>query len=178
MSGADLMPAGVEPLHTELRALIAASRQRLAGAVNAELTHLYWLVGQRLSSEVLGGERAAYGTRLIDQLGERLAQEFGRGFETKNLRRMMQFAQTFPDGSIVATLSRQLSWSHIAALLPLKSAQAPVPQTAAAAPAQVFKAPYFLDFLGLRQGHDEANAEGPSEELHETLTWLATEEAV
>jgi hypothetical protein len=29
------------------RALITASRQRLAGAVNAELTWLYWTVGQR-----------------------------------------------------------------------------------------------------------------------------------
>ncbi len=122
MSGAEPMPAGLEPLHTELRALIAASRQRLASAVNAELTRLYWLVGQRLSSEVLGGERAAYGAQLINPLGERLAQEFGRGFETKNLRRMMQFAQTFPDGSIVATLSRQLSWSHLVAIAALKTA--------------------------------------------------------
>ena len=32
-------------LHAELRALIASSRQRLAGAVNAELTRLYWTVG-------------------------------------------------------------------------------------------------------------------------------------
>lgn len=31
-------------LHAELRALIASSRQRLAGAVNAELTRLYWAV--------------------------------------------------------------------------------------------------------------------------------------
>ena len=32
-------------LHAELRVLIASSRQRLAGAVNAELTRLYWNVG-------------------------------------------------------------------------------------------------------------------------------------
>ena len=50
-----------EALHAELRALIASSRQRLAGAVNAELTRLYWAVGERLRSEVLGGERARYG---------------------------------------------------------------------------------------------------------------------
>jgi hypothetical protein len=42
-------------LHTELRALIASSRQRLAGAVNAELTRWYWAVGERLRTEVLGG---------------------------------------------------------------------------------------------------------------------------
>lgn len=43
------------PLHTELRALIASSRQRLVGVVNAELTRLYWSVGDRLRIEVLGG---------------------------------------------------------------------------------------------------------------------------
>lgn len=33
---------------------------------------------------------------------------------------MVQFAATYPDEPIVVTLSRQLSWSHFVALLPLK----------------------------------------------------------
>lgn len=185
-----------DTLHAELRVLIASSRQRLAGAVNAELTRLYWTVGQRLGTEVLGGERAAYGTQLVDQLGAQLAQEFGRGFEARNLRRMVKFAQAFPAPEIVSTLSTKLSWSHLVAIVALKTtqaqqfyasqaaqegwsvrelakqierkafertaiagAQAPVPQDTDAAPAQVFKDPYFLDFLGLRQGHDEADLE-------------------
>jgi hypothetical protein len=82
--------AGTAPdqLHAELRALIAASRQRVAAAVNAELTWLYWTVGQRLAAEVLGGERAQYGGRTMAKLGQRLGEEFGRGFEAKNLHRM------------------------------------------------------------------------------------------
>ena len=193
----NVVPAPADSLHAELRALIASSRQRLAGAVNAELTRLYWSVGERLRTEVLGGaDRAKYGDQLINRVGEQLAQEFGRGFEAKNLRRMVQFAQTFPQTEIVATLSRQLSWSHFVNLLPLKteqarqfyasqaatntwsvrelrhqierkaferteiaSAQSPVLQATDAAPALVFKDPYFLDFLGLRQGHDEADLE-------------------
>ncbi|MBX3627819.1 MAG: DUF1016 family protein [Rhizobacter sp.] len=185
-------------LHAELRALIAGSRQRLAGAVNAELTRLYWTVGQRLHVELLGGERASYGAQLLDQLGQQLSHEFGRGFEARNLRRMLRFAQAFPAAEIVSTLSTQLSWSHLVAIVPLKTAEArqyyaaqaahegwsvreltrqierkaferqalasaqagaallPEP---GAAPAQVFKDPYFLDFLGLRQGHDEADLE-------------------
>ncbi|AVS76604.1 DUF1016 domain-containing protein [Paracidovorax avenae] len=184
-------------LHAELRTLIVSSRQRLAGAVNAELTRLYWTVGQRLSTEVLGGgERATYGTQLLEQLGQQLSQEFGRGFEARNLRRMMRFAQAFPEAGIVSTLSTQLSWSHLVAIVPLKtsearqfyaaraaqegwsvrelahqierkaferaeiaSAQLPVVPDARAEPALVFKDPYFLDFLGLRQGHDEADLE-------------------
>ena len=37
----NLVPAPIDTLHAELRSLIASSRQRLAGAVNAELTRLY-----------------------------------------------------------------------------------------------------------------------------------------
>lgn len=184
-----------DSLHAELRGLIASSRQRLAGAVNAELTRLYWTVGQRIASDVLGGERAAYGTQVIASLGEQLSTEFGRGFEAKNLRRMVQFAEAFPEAEIVATLSRQLSWSHVLCLLPLKtsearsfyarqcaeqgwsvrelrgqierkaferteiaSARSALPMDSSS-PAQVFKDPYFLDFLGLHQGHDEADLE-------------------
>ena len=122
MSGTEMPPAdGLETLHAELRGLIAVSRQRLAGAVNAELTRLYWSVGQRLVGEVLGGGRAQYGIQLMERLGERLVQEFGRGFESKNLRRMVQFAQAFPDPEIVASLMRQLSWTHFLQLLPLKA---------------------------------------------------------
>lgn len=121
MNDTALTPAAAfEPLHAELRSLIASSRQRLAGAVNAELTRLYWAVGKRLQTEVLGGARAEYGARLVDRLGIQLAEEFGRSFEPKNLRRMLQFAEAFPQPEIVVTLSRQLSWSHMMAVLPLK----------------------------------------------------------
>ena len=108
-----LVPAPADSLHAELRALIASSRQRLAGAVNAELTHLYWAVGQRLRTEVLGDARAGYGAKLLDQLGQQLANEFGRGFESRNLRRMVKFAEAFPDAAIVSTLSTKLSCSHM-----------------------------------------------------------------
>jgi hypothetical protein len=71
-----------DTLHAELRTLITNSRQRLAGAVNAELTRLYWNVGERLRTEVLGGaDCAKYGDQLIKRVGDQLAQEFGRGFE-------------------------------------------------------------------------------------------------
>jgi hypothetical protein len=82
-----LVPAPADSLHAELRAPIASSRQRRAGAVNAELTRLYWAVGERLRTEVLGGvDRAKYGDQLIKCVGDQLAQEFGCGFESKKLR--------------------------------------------------------------------------------------------
>jgi len=37
--------------------------------------------------------------------------ELGNGFSVRNLSRMVRFAEVFPEGEIVVTLSRQLSWS-------------------------------------------------------------------
>ncbi|MDR2971736.1 MAG: hypothetical protein LBU83_07415, partial [Bacteroidales bacterium] len=46
------------PLLSDIRELIEASRQRVAIGVNAELSLLYWSVGERINKEVLGDERA------------------------------------------------------------------------------------------------------------------------
>jgi hypothetical protein len=68
----------------------------------------------------LGAGQIAVVRRLDDTtLGQRLEQEFGRGFGEKNLRRMIQFAEVFPDREIVVLLIRQLTWTHFIALIPL-----------------------------------------------------------
>ena len=113
-------PAAPTALLGDIRALIEASRQRAASTVNAELTLLFWRVGQRIHTEVLAGQRAGYGEEILPTLAEQLVRDYGRSFADKNLRRMVQFAATFPDERIVVSLSRQLSWSHVVALIPLK----------------------------------------------------------
>jgi predicted nuclease of restriction endonuclease-like (RecB) superfamily len=113
-------PAAPPALLGDIRALIEASRQRVASAVNAELTLLFWRIGQRIHTEVLAGQRAGYGDEILPTLAAQLVRDYGRSFADKNLRRMVQFAATFSDEPIVVTLSRQLSWSHFLALLPVK----------------------------------------------------------
>lgn len=103
----------------DVRALIEQARQQTAVAVNAALTLMYWRIGRRIHAEMLGGERAAYGEQIVSTLSRQLVSEYGRGFAEKNLRRMVQFAEAYPDEEIVSTLSRQLSWSHFLALIPL-----------------------------------------------------------
>ena len=106
-------------LVADLRQLIGEAHRRAAAAVNLALTLLYWRVGERIRGEILGAERAAYGEQIVVTLSHQLVTEFGRGYSEKNLRRMIQFAEAFPDQEIVVALSRELSWSHFQALLPL-----------------------------------------------------------
>ena len=117
-------PSGISPtgatLLGDIRALIDESRQLVASTVNAELTLLFWRIGQRIHTEVLVGRRAGYGEEILPTLAGQLARDYGRGFGEKNLRRMVKFAATFHSEPIVATLSRQLSWSHLVLLLALK----------------------------------------------------------
>jgi len=104
----------------DIRQLIESSRANLAATVNSALTLLYWHIGQRIRSEVLQGERATYGGKVVAALARQLEADYGRGFAEKNLRRMVQFAEQYPDEKIVVSLVRHLSWTHVLVLLPLK----------------------------------------------------------
>lgn len=104
----------------ELGELIDAARKKLSGAANAALVALYWQIGHRVQTHVLDGRRAVYGTEIVAIAARALAARYGRGFNEKSLRRMVQFATDFPDAKIVATLSRQLGWSHFIEAIPLK----------------------------------------------------------
>ena len=115
------LPEKVAPpeLVREVRPLILAAREHVAQAVNAGLTLLYWQVGDRIRREVLNARRAQRGERIVASLAGLLEREFGRGFAEKNLRRMIQFAEVFPDQRIVVSLIRHLAWTHFIALIPI-----------------------------------------------------------
>ena len=50
-----------QTLFLEIRQLIDAAKQRAAAAINAEITLLYWQVGDRIQTEILQRQRAEYG---------------------------------------------------------------------------------------------------------------------
>ncbi|HGN3089134.1 TPA: YhcG family protein, partial [Pseudomonas aeruginosa] len=80
----------------------------------------YWRIGQRIRTHVLDGRRGAYGKEVLPTLAAQLVKEYGGSFAEQNLRRMVQFAATFPDEQILVSLIRELSWTHFIALIPLK----------------------------------------------------------
>lgn len=103
-------------LTQEIVLLIQTSKQNLAVSVNAELTLLYWHVGERISTHILQGERADYGKKVIQNLANNLTAQFGKGWSKRNLLQMIKFYQTFPQKQIVQALSAQLSWTHFVQL--------------------------------------------------------------
>lgn len=107
-------------LLADLRQLIEQARQAAAVAVNAGLTLMYWHIGQRIRTDVLGGQRAGYGEEIVATVSRQLTADYGRSFSAKSLRHMMRFAEVFPSQEIVSTLSRQLAWSHVLELIYLK----------------------------------------------------------
>jgi len=106
-------------LLNEIRDLIEETRKSVAQFINAGMSMLYWRIGRRINEEILRGRRAAYGQKVITSLATKLTVDYGRAFSEKNLRRMMQFADVYPDEQIVVSLIRQLSWTHIIALIPV-----------------------------------------------------------
>lgn len=106
----------------QLQALIADARQRALRAVDAIQVHTCWQVGRHIVAFEQGGAtRAAYGKRLLPVLAERLTQEFGAGFDERNLRHMRAFFQAFPIWDAVRS---ELSWTHYRLLAKVESAEA------------------------------------------------------
>lgn len=107
-------------LLNELRSLIEQARQHVAQTANSTLTMLHWQLGARIRQEILQGQRAQYGEEILPTLSAKLVPDYGKGFSARNLARMVQFAEAFPEQQVVAALSRELSWSHFVEILPLK----------------------------------------------------------
>ncbi len=100
----------VDSLFSDIRSLEQSARRQAAQAINVSMVALYWHIGERIKREVLGDKRAAYGKKIVATLSQELTAEFGPGYTTGALARMIAFAEQYPDPNIVATLSQQLSW--------------------------------------------------------------------
>ncbi|MBA3722644.1 MAG: DUF1016 domain-containing protein [Parachlamydiaceae bacterium] len=104
----------------DLRHMIEETRKSIALAINVGVTLLYWRIGKRIRQETLQDKRAEYGKKIVASLSRQLALDYGTGFTEKYLRKMIQFSEVFFDEQIVASLMRQLSWSHFLMLIPIK----------------------------------------------------------
>ena len=115
-------PTELTPLLSELRQLINDARSRALRAVDVIQVQTCWQVGRHIIEfEQEGQSRAAYGKRLVPVLAQQLTQEFGKGFDERNLRNMRSFFQAFPIWNAVRT---ELSWTHYRLLSRVESEEA------------------------------------------------------
>lgn len=92
-------------LINDLRQIIDSARSHVAATANYEVTMMNWNIGNRINRDMLNNERAEYGKQIVSQVATQLQEEYGtKGFEERTIRRMMQFAQMFPDFQIVSPL--------------------------------------------------------------------------
>jgi len=180
-------------LFNDLAKIIEQGKSQAIAKVNSTLTLVYWQVGNKINQHILENKRADYGKEVVATVSTQLIEHFGKSFQLRNLRRMMQFAELFPDFGIVSPLATQLSWSHFVEILPIKNedkrrfyAQKSAEESwskrelrrqierkayerkeiakvqLTESPAEIqnsFKDPYFLDFLGLKEGYLENDLE-------------------
>jgi predicted nuclease of restriction endonuclease-like (RecB) superfamily len=95
----------------EVVQLINSAREQAYLAVNTTLVQLYWQVGEIISCKIAASE---WGEGVVEQLAKHIAttQPSLRGFTRRNLFRMRQFYEAWPDKEKVSALLTQLPWTH------------------------------------------------------------------
>ena len=101
-----------EALLKGVQEIIERARSKVAVFINAEATLLNWQIGNYINIELIRENRAEYGSKILATLSQELKLVYGRGYTYTALTRMCKVAKTF-SVEIIATLSQQLSWSHL-----------------------------------------------------------------
>jgi len=108
-------------LFSEISTLIDHSRRIMLANARSTSIFLFWQIGKAINENILENKRADYGKKIVSLLATQLKEKYGSSFAIRNLRRMMQFAEQFPDFEIVSLATTQLTWTHITEILPLKT---------------------------------------------------------
>ena len=92
--------------------LVEQTRSKVSAYLNSETTLMNWQIGQYIHLELKQKGEIKYGKQILATLSQQLTQKIGKGYSYSALTRMVKVAETF-DEKIIATLSQQLSWSHL-----------------------------------------------------------------
>ncbi|TLS81869.1 DUF1016 domain-containing protein [Photobacterium damselae subsp. damselae] len=70
-----------------IRTLLIEGRKQVVHAVNSAMVQTYWQIGRLIvEDEQQGQTRAEYGKGTLKALSTSLTKEFGKGFDSSNLR--------------------------------------------------------------------------------------------
>ena len=101
-------------IFANIKDIVSTARNNVVRTINSEMVNCYWNIGKQIYEAQGNKSRADYGTYLIKYLSKRLTKEFGKGFDSTNLKRFRKFYELSQKG---AAPWHQLNWSHIKMLL-------------------------------------------------------------
>jgi len=109
-----------ETTYNNIKNAIVEAQNKIVRTVNSTLVETYWKIGEQIFKEC-GEERTEYGSYVLKYLAEKLTHDFGKGFDTRELRRMRQFYAAFP---IRDSLRPELSWTHYRLIIRVENPKA------------------------------------------------------
>jgi len=107
----------IDSFYSKILDLLKSAHKTVYQSVNSTMVETYYKIGKLIvDEEQQGKEKAKYGKNLINELSERLSDEFGKGFSATNLKQMRSFYLTYSKGQTASDEFR-LSWSHYLKLM-------------------------------------------------------------
>lgn len=145
------------PLVDRISALIEQTRAVVANQFNSALTLMNWHIGRMIDADVLREERAGYGQEIVATLSHKLSWSHFKDLLPVRTDEARQF---YIDQAVAARLSvrglRDLIGRQGFERREIANAQTP---GSSMVPADSFRDPYLLDFLGLRGAYNERELE-------------------
>ena len=84
--------------------LIENTQQHVLHKISHAGVMLYWYIGNRINSEVLNLDRAAYGKQVINNLAKKLQIKYGKGYSQSTIYRCIQLSKLFENEKIASML--------------------------------------------------------------------------
>ena len=79
-------------LFDDISCVILDAKETLSKIITSNIATVYLQIDCRINRQILKNKRADYGKQIVAALSRQLTIEFGRSYEEKKLRRVMQFA--------------------------------------------------------------------------------------
>jgi len=106
----DVVPSNSKDF-SEVITIIETARENTFRAANRELIDMYWRIGEFVSRKVSENN---WGKSVVKEFSDYIQSYYSgiSGFSASNIWRMKQFYETYCDNEKLATLLRELAWSH------------------------------------------------------------------
>ncbi len=115
----NLLPNG-DDAFDEVISIIDNAREKAFRAVNNELISMFWGIGEYVSRRI---SDESWGKAVVKEFSDFIRGRYVgiTGFSASNIWRMKQFYETYRNSEKLATLSRELTWSHNIQILSCKT---------------------------------------------------------